>query len=62
MSDQCVIIELLNNLEVKMDKHTSLCDEWSEWVSCPVCDEHTVCAYCVEYLLDGTFTDCSEIN
>jgi len=45
-----------------MDKHTSLCDEYSEWVNCPVCDEHTVCAYCVEYLLDGTYTDCSEIN
>jgi hypothetical protein len=45
----------------KMEKHISLCDEYSEWVSCPVCDEHTVCAYCVEYLLDGTFTDCAEI-
>ena len=25
------------------------CDEWTEWVTCPVCDEG-VCAYCVSYV------------
>ena len=45
-----------------LDYCSMFCDEWSEWVSCPVCDLNTVCGYCVEYLLDGTWKDCSELH
>ena len=45
-----------------LDYCSMFCDEWSEWVSCPVCDLSTVCGYCVEYLKDGTWKDCSELH